>query len=398
MAFGGSVSVTTLPHTHNQSLTDDGGQLSQTLTDMNGVTLYSLITGASGTETHEFTTAETWTPTDQTGIMEVLVDTTSMTGGAVNITIDGVLSETITTATSNIRLFNPSSSITIQTAAGSVTGLVGFFDYGTTYVPAGALVSVNLGDSGTKLYLSGNSAADNQAIYQYDLASAYDISTASYASISFPDPISGDVRGMDWRDDGTTWVRASDDGAGGGVNKIFAQFNPSSAWDISTSGSIVGSFDFRPFQSGTKDCIWGNSGNQVTSLSDNADLNTYDLGTAYTISTAADSAKDQSLSSIDNLPRSHAWNTNGTRCYYLGSQNDKVYQLDCSTPWDITSMTHTASNDIDVSPETTGPYGIWLSPQVNPDHIYVGSSSSLYKVYQYGTPAFSGTVYASVSQ
>lgn len=118
MAFGGSVSVTTLPHTHNQSLTDDGGQLSETLTDMNGVTLYSLITGAgAGTETHEFTSAETWTPTAQTGIMNILIDTTTMTSGIVNITIDGVLTDSINTATTLNRLYDPSSSITIETTA-----------------------------------------------------------------------------------------------------------------------------------------------------------------------------------------------------------------------------------------------------------------------------------------
>ena len=44
MTFGGSTSSNTLPHTHNQSLTNDGGELSTTLTDMGGVTLYSLIT------------------------------------------------------------------------------------------------------------------------------------------------------------------------------------------------------------------------------------------------------------------------------------------------------------------------------------------------------------------
>ena len=44
MAFGGSTSSNTLPHTHNQTLINDGGDLSETLTDMNGVALYSLIT------------------------------------------------------------------------------------------------------------------------------------------------------------------------------------------------------------------------------------------------------------------------------------------------------------------------------------------------------------------
>jgi len=118
VAFGGSSTSVTLPHTHNQTLAADGGQLSETLTDMNGVTLFSLITAAgAGTETHEFTTAETWTPTAQTGIMEVLVDTTTMTAGAVDVTVDAVLAETITTATSSTRLYDPSTSITVQTKA-----------------------------------------------------------------------------------------------------------------------------------------------------------------------------------------------------------------------------------------------------------------------------------------
>ena len=46
MSFGGSSSSFTLPHTHNNSLSNDGGALSQTLTFMGGVTLYSLITAA----------------------------------------------------------------------------------------------------------------------------------------------------------------------------------------------------------------------------------------------------------------------------------------------------------------------------------------------------------------
>jgi len=51
MAFGGSSSSVTLPHTHNQTLVGDGGTLSQTLTDMGAVTLFSLITGAVDPQT-----------------------------------------------------------------------------------------------------------------------------------------------------------------------------------------------------------------------------------------------------------------------------------------------------------------------------------------------------------
>ena len=133
-------------------------------------------------------------------------------------------------------------------------------------------------------------------------------------------------------------------------------------------------------------------------MSDDATLNTYDLSTAYQVSSASDTAKDESLSSIDNAPRSHAWNSDGTKCFYLGAQNDKVYQLDCSTAWDITSMSHDASNDIDVSSETTAPYGIWVKNEVTPSEIYVGSTNSPYKVYQYGDVNFTGTAYATVGQ
>ena len=51
MSFGGSSSSVTLPHTHNQTLSGDGGTLSQTLTDMGAVTLFSLITVAVDPQT-----------------------------------------------------------------------------------------------------------------------------------------------------------------------------------------------------------------------------------------------------------------------------------------------------------------------------------------------------------
>ena len=266
------------------------------------------------------------------------------------------------------------------------------FEYGSSLIPAGNLVSVNIGDSGTKMYLASNSASDNQEIYQYTLSSAYDVSTASYASKGFEDPVSADIRGMTWKSDGSRWARCSDQTS----NKLFYDFTCSTDWDISTSSS-ASNFDYSSFQSGGKDVIYGNSGNQVTSLSDNATLNTYDLSTAYQVSSASNTSKDQSLSSIDNQPRSHVWNSDGSKCFYLGAQNDKIYQLDCSTDWDITSMSHDSANDIDVSGETATPYGIDIKQAVTPDAFYVGSTSSPYKVYQYSANSFSGTANVQIS-
>lgn len=391
MAFGGSTSSNTLPHTHNQTAVNDGGQLSETLTDMNGVTLFSLIESQHSLEVHEFTSVETWTPTAQTGIMEVIIDSTKLTAGSISVFVDAVLQESITTPTISTRIYNPSTSFYIQSLNPTGTGYTGkSFEFGTP--PANTLVSLNFGDSGTKMYLASNKALDNQAIYQYNLSTAYDVSSASYASISFPDPFSNDMRGMNWRSDGTTWIRASDDSTA----RAFIQFNPSTAWDISTSGSVVNTFNPSAYQSGLKDCVFGNSGNQVTSLSDNATLNTYDLSTAYDISSASNTSKDESLSGIDNAPRNHLWNSDGSKCYYLGDQNNKVYTLVCSTPWNITTMTHTPANDIDISGQTSDVYGIDTSNGVSPTSIIVGSTASPYTIYDYGAIPYSGSVLATV--
>ncbi len=383
-------------HTHSATAQSalNVGSANQVLTvDASATNGIAWKTSAGGAETHEFTSAETWNPTTQTGIMEVLVDVRNMTAGTVTVTVDGSVKETLTTAsTTSSRIYNPSSSIAIASVNAGF-GLKNSYEYGTSQIPAGNLVSVTLGDSGTKMYLCSNSASDNQATYQYTLSTAYDVSSASYASLSFGDPVSADIRGMSWKPDGSRWARCSDQTG----NKAFYDFTCSTNWDISSSSSAT-SFTYSSYQTGGKDCVYGNSGGQITSLSDDATLNTYDLSTAYQVSSASDTAKDESLSSIDNAPRSHAWNSDGTKCFYLGAQNDKVYQLDCSTAWDITSMSHDASNDIDVSSETTAPYGIWVKNEVTPSEIYVGSTNSPYKVYQYGDVNFTGTAYATVGQ
>jgi len=344
-----------------------------------------------GAETHEFTTEETFTPTTQTGIMEVLIDTSDMTAGSIKTTVDGVIDNTISTATTLTRIYDPSTSITLISQAG---GMGSSKSYTFSEVPAGNLVSVNIGDSGSKMYLASNQAGDNQSIYQYTLSTPYDVTTASYASISFPDPVSGDIRGMDFKSDGTTWIRCSDQTG----NKKFYQFDCGTAWNISTSGSSVGDYDYSGTQSGGKTCIWGNSGTQVSSIDDYAVIYSYDTS-AYDVSTCSPNGESFDCATFDDAPRALQWNSNGTKMYYLGSLYDKIYTIACSSAWDISSGTHNSADDVDVSGETTAPQGLAIEAgEVTPSYFYVGSGSSPYNVYEYELQAFSGSAYASVGQ
>ena len=86
MAFGGSSSSFTLPHTHNQTLANDGGTLSQTLTDMGAVTLFSLITGASDPQTAINTTnIATNTTNIATNTTNIATNTTNIATNATAI-------------------------------------------------------------------------------------------------------------------------------------------------------------------------------------------------------------------------------------------------------------------------------------------------------------------------
>ena len=254
------------------------------------------------------------------------------------------------------------------------------FEYGTGQVPAGANASVNVSPDGTKLYLSSNSASDSQKGYQYTLSTAYDISTASYASKSFQfGSQSADTRGLKWRNNGTYCYKISDQTG----NKAFYRYTASTAYDISTLGSDQ-NYGYSSVQTGGKDLELSEDGTKMYGLADNATIYQYTLSTAWQVSSGVSSAsKSFSCQSQDNAPRSFEITDSGTKLRYLGSQNDKIYTYTLSTAWDISTASH---DDTDVSVNSTvgsDVYGLSCLPRSKPERFYVGGTSSPYKVYEF---------------
>lgn len=92
-----------------------------------------------------------------------------------------------------------------------------------------------LGDSGSKLYIvcntfDGTASSDN-AIYQYNLSTAWDISTASYASKSFATDAlaTGKIGGISAKTDGLKFY------VSGKASGSLYEIDLSVAWDISTA-------------------------------------------------------------------------------------------------------------------------------------------------------------------
>lgn len=164
---------------------------------------------------------------------------------------------------------------------------------------------IYFGDSGSKLYVveSGN-------IYQYTVSSAYDLSTASYASKSVSLTQSG-AACMAMSSDGTAMYIATTSSASA------YQYTLSTPWDISTASyaskslSVVSAAGGMFLSPDGKRLIVARSGSDLLSL--------FKLSTAGDLSTGAQDAKaDLDISEV-GTPDGITYSPDGTRLYICDS-------------------------------------------------------------------------------
>jgi sugar lactone lactonase YvrE len=184
----------------------------------------------------------------------------------------------------------------------------------------GAGQDITFGDSGTKMYLIGTTA---DTIYQYTLSTAWNISTATYATKSFSVTTQESFpTGIAFKSDGTKFYVV-----GEGASRVF-QYSCSTAWDIST-----GSYDtVNILVSGQvtvpSSLSFGNSGTKLYVLGQGNDLIAqYTLSTAWDISTAAfDTGKTLSVLNVDHQAFGLAIADDGSRVYVVGQNTDRIVQ------------------------------------------------------------------------
>jgi DNA-binding beta-propeller fold protein YncE len=187
-------------------------------------------------------------------------------------------------------------------------------------------------NDGTKLFM-GDYATD--VIHQYSLSSPYDVSSAVYDYIGFD--VSDRVEyiyGLRFKPDGTSFYIVDYN-----LDDIF-QYNLSTAWDItsasyantldvSTNANNPYGFSFKP--DGTKLFVVGNNSDTIAA---------YNLSTAWDISSASYASENFSVTSQASDPQDVIFNSAGTKMYVLCMQNDRIYQYSLSTAWDISSASY----------------------------------------------------------
>ena len=263
---------------------------------------------------------------------------------------------------------------------------------------------------GTSMY-HGDLSTDS--IYQYTLSTAWDVSTASYANKSLSIASQSSLfNGLIFNDDGTVLYAKAD----GTDNKLY-KYNLSTAWDISTASYAGSSSDFDYGADVTTTSAVGMTfspdgtsyfqGNYIP----NTERGTYyqwDLTTAYDLSTASLTSNTLDFSSVDNNPRDLKFSSDGSKLYIGGSETDSIYQLSVgSSNWsvDLSNVSYdnksfsvatigsqtTSSWEVDFSANGTKMY----VTDTNQDSIYQFSLSTAWDIT---TASYDNVSYSAGSQ
>jgi hypothetical protein len=209
---------------------------------------------------------------------------------------------------------------------------------------------------GTKMFVSGNAGND---INEYDLSTAWDISTASYSQSFSVASQSGIPEDIFFKDDGLKMYVADD-----GNNTIY-QYTLTTAWDLSTASYASKSFSIGTQQSsirglhfktdGTRMYITGSSGD---------DIDEYTLSTAWDVSTASFTQNVSYPVAPFSEPQGLFFKSDGTVLFALGSGTDTLFAFDLSTAWDLSTLSFTlpTTNCLDVSTQVGNPSDLFFKP------------------------------------
>lgn len=180
---------------------------------------------------------------------------------------------------------------------------------------------------GTKMYITGS---DGDDVNEYDLSTAYDVSTAVYNQSFSVAAQEATLTAVEFKPDGTKMYIVGI--AGDDIN----EYDLSTAWDVSTASYnqnfSVNAQEANPYSvrfkpDGTKMFVSGSSGD---------DVNEYILSTAWDVSTAS---YVQNFATGDTGQAGVTFSDDGTKMYTAGTTLDYIKEWDLSTAWSLSTVT-----------------------------------------------------------
>jgi sugar lactone lactonase YvrE len=156
-------------------------------------------------------------------------------------------------------------------------------------------------------------------------ASGWNISSTSYDSVSFlVSGQEGSGSGMFFKPDGTGFYIV------GAVTDSVYQYSLSTAWDLSTASYASKSFSVQSQAGGPSGVFFKSDGTKMYVVNDGSGATNavyqYSLSTAWDVSTASYDSVTYSVATQADAPRELFFSSDGTKMYIADSNNTTVYQ------------------------------------------------------------------------
>jgi WD40 repeat protein len=227
---------------------------------------------------------------------------------------------------------------------------------------------------GTKLFVLGS---QNDAIYEYALSIPFALDTATFTTSFSIASQETSAQGLAFNADGTKFYVV---GAGGGTDTVF-QYSLSSAYNMTTASYASVSFNGVNTQDtniqsiafntvGTKMYILGETNNAVFQ---------YTLATPFVVSSATYDGVNLNITSEDDVPTGMAFTPDGTKFFVVGSNTPAVYQYNLATAYNLSTAVY-SGNSAFVGAQEITPQGVSFSADGSKMYV-VGSSADAVLMY-----------------
>lgn len=224
---------------------------------------------------------------------------------------------------------------------------------------------------GRNMYVTSTSSK----IQQFSLSSPWGVSTAVWLASFVASMQDTNPNGVRFSDDGTKMYVL------GGNTKTIYQYALSTAWDVSTASFASKSLSLS-VQGGAVGFAVAPNGMSIYACSgaESGVVYQYSMTTAWDLATGAYANKSCSTGSQDTAPCGLSLSDDGRAIYVLGNSTDTVYQYAMATAFDVSTASLAKSKL--VSAQGTSKYGLALS--TGGTKMFVGDDTGgISRVYSY---------------
>jgi VCBS repeat-containing protein len=275
-------------------------------------------------------------------------DGTTTTSSTIQFTVNGV--NDAPTARDDTGIVNEDARLIVSNSS-DATSVAGASHDGTPYaIGEGSIRSLTFNHDGTKMFVVH--ASTPAVISEHALTTAFDITTASQSTTYDVSSHTTSPRGLRFNSDGTKLYLNSDESS----NKKVYEFSLSTAYDISSlptpSSTVISGQDGNP-----RGIAFNTDGSKMFLLGDENDtVYEYSLSTPFNTTTISYTNRSLDFSSKEVTPRGLSFNSTGTKLFITGQNSDDILEYDLSTGFNLSiasfngafDMTGTVSSPNDV--------------------------------------------------